>query len=243
MRLVAGDRDGAWSPWLWLRLQPRRRRHPALSPRTRSMKAPARLRSTRRGTGAPAPSSERRGSAAAMAAGSSFDGTNDYVGLPQLGTFYNTALHARGLGAEEPGQERRRDPRNLGRERARCSGSTISPAATSSRSAAASPRYLDSGVNPIVGQWQHLAATFDGTTARYYIDGLQVASRAVSGSVGNSNTWRIGAYGSAPGGFFDGIIDELRDLRPRARADRDPGRPRPAARDRRSRRADQLRAT
>ena len=40
--------------------------------------------------------------------------------------------------------------------------------------------YLDSGRNPIAGQWQHLAATYDGTTARYYIDGTEVASRAVS---------------------------------------------------------------
>ena len=43
--------------------------------------------------------------------------------------------------------------------------------------------YLDSGRNPIAGQWQHLAATFDGTTARFYIDGTEVAaapSRAAS---------------------------------------------------------------
>ena len=47
-------------------------------------------------------------------------------------------------------------------------------------------------------------------TARYYIDGGEVAARAVSGSVGNSNTWRIGAYGGTPGGFFDGSIDDVR---------------------------------
>ena len=70
--------------------------------------------------------------------------------------------------------------------------------------------YLDSGQTPIVGQWQHLSATYDGTTARYYIDGTQVASRSVTGSVGNSNTWRIGAYGRPPGGFFDGLIDDVR---------------------------------
>ena len=38
----------------------------------------------------------------------------------------------------------------------------------------------------------------------------EVASRAVSGSVGNSNIWRIGAYGSSPGGFFDGTVDDVR---------------------------------
>ena len=70
--------------------------------------------------------------------------------------------------------------------------------------------YLDSGHNPIAGQWQHLAATYDGTTARFYIDGVEVASRTVSGGVGTSNIWRIGAYGSAAGGFFDGLIDNVR---------------------------------
>ena len=70
--------------------------------------------------------------------------------------------------------------------------------------------YLNSGHSPVVGQWQHLAATYDGTTARFYIDGAEVASRAFSGSVGASNSWRIGAYGSGPGGFFDGLIDNVR---------------------------------
>ncbi len=70
--------------------------------------------------------------------------------------------------------------------------------------------YLDSGRNPVLGQWQHLAATYDGATARYYVDGVEVASRAFSGSVGNSNTWRIGAYGFGPGNFFDGLVDEVR---------------------------------
>ena len=70
--------------------------------------------------------------------------------------------------------------------------------------------YLDSGVSPTLSQWQHLAATYDGSTARFYVDGAQVASRTVSGGIGSSNTWRIGAYGSVVGGFFDGLIDELR---------------------------------
>ena len=58
------------------------------------------------------------------------------------------------------------------------------------------PNYLDSGVSPALETWQHVAATSDGVTARYYVDGVEVASRALSGSVGTSNTWRIGAYGA-----------------------------------------------
>ena len=42
--------------------------------------------------------------------------------------------------------------------------------------------YLDSGQTPTAGQWQYLSATYDGSTARFYIDGTQVASRSVTGS-------------------------------------------------------------
>ncbi len=70
--------------------------------------------------------------------------------------------------------------------------------------------YLDSGQTPTAGQWQYLSATYDGSTARFYIDGTQVASRSVTGSVGSSNVWRIGAYGSPAGGFFDGLLDNVR---------------------------------
>jgi fibronectin type 3 domain-containing protein len=70
--------------------------------------------------------------------------------------------------------------------------------------------YLDSGQAPVAGQWQNLAATYDGSTARYYIDGTQVASRSVSFPIGSSNVWRIGAYGSPAGGFFDGLVDDVR---------------------------------
>ena len=69
---------------------------------------------------------------------------------------------------------------------------------------------LDSGHNPVLGTWQHLAATYDGSTARYYIDGLEVRFARVGAGAGTSDVWRIGAYGGSPGGFFDGIIDNVR---------------------------------
>ena len=106
------------------------------------------------------------------------------VGLPGLGTFYQTRRSR-----SRPGCRSRAQPRTTSGRRhagpataARCSGSTTSRPATSSRSAATvSSGYLDSGQNPIAGQWQHLAATFDGTTARFYIDGVEVAITAVLG--------------------------------------------------------------
>ena len=70
--------------------------------------------------------------------------------------------------------------------------------------------YLDSGVVPAAGSWQHLAATYDGTTAKFYVNGTLVASKPFTGNVGDSNSWRIGAYGSSPSGFFDGSVDDVR---------------------------------
>ena len=44
---------------------------------------------------------------------------------------------------------------------------------------------------------------------------------AFTGNVGDSNTWRIGAYGSTAGGFFDGLIDDVRIYNRALSADRD----------------------
>jgi hypothetical protein len=51
-----------------------------------------------------------------------------------------------------------------------------------------------------LGQWAHVAATFDGTTGRLYVNGTQVASQAVVGSYApNTDTIQF-----CVGGFFDG---------------------------------------
>ena len=141
--------------------------------------------------------------------GLSFDGADDHVALGSLGTFYNNAFT---LEAWVQKSTAKKDVGVVGSWTGtgpmlwvdHAAGRHYVTLGTSFSS------YLDSGVSPAVGQWQHLAATFDGTTARYYVDGAQVATRAVSGSVGSSNTWRIGAYGAAPGGFFDGLVDDVR---------------------------------
>ena len=58
--------------------------------------------------------------------------------------------------------------------------------------------------------WTHIATTSDGGTLRLYVNGVQVASRAVSGSIEvNSKPLRIGGSTYA-GQFFQGIIDEVR---------------------------------
>lgn len=58
--------------------------------------------------------------------------------------------------------------------------------------------------------WSHLAATYDGTTQRLFVNGTQVATRAQTGSlVGSSGALRIGGN-SIWGEWFAGQIDEVR---------------------------------
>ena len=61
-----------------------------------------------------------------------------------------------------------------------------------------------------IGTWTHLAATFDGSTLRLYVNGMQVSQLAVSGSIATSNgALRIGGN-SIWGEYFSGLIDEVR---------------------------------
>jgi hypothetical protein len=58
--------------------------------------------------------------------------------------------------------------------------------------------------------WTHLAVTYDGTTIRLYVNGTQVATKAVSGSI-NSSTAPLRFGGdSVWGEYFNGLIDEVR---------------------------------
>ena len=58
--------------------------------------------------------------------------------------------------------------------------------------------------------WTHLAATYDGTTTRLYVNGAQVASQAQTGAIATStNPLQIGGD-SFYGQFFQGTIDEVR---------------------------------
>ncbi len=140
----------------------------------------------------------------------SFDGTNDYVGLPALGTFYNIGLHARGLGAEGNDEERRRDRRHVGRQRA---DALDRPSGDAPPAHARRQPLLVSRLGAEPARRAVAASRRHASTARRRAS-TSTAPRwrheTVSGAVGTSNTWRIGAYGSVPGGFFDGVIDEIR---------------------------------
>jgi hypothetical protein len=65
------------------------------------------------------------------------------------------------------------------------------------------------GTALVVNTWTHLAATFDGTMVRLYVNGVQVASQAQTTLLApTTGTLQIGA--NAYGEFFAGRIDEMR---------------------------------
>ena len=63
----------------------------------------------------------------------------------------------------------------------------------------------------IVGQWTHVAATYDGTVMKLYQDGIEVGSLAKTGTIATSTS--VEAWvGANPGNtrYFDGLIDDVR---------------------------------
>jgi len=61
-----------------------------------------------------------------------------------------------------------------------------------------------------VNAWTHLATTYDGTILRMYVNGVQVATRAQTGTIAvSASPLRLG--GNSPfGEFFAGRLDEVR---------------------------------
>jgi hypothetical protein len=61
-----------------------------------------------------------------------------------------------------------------------------------------------------VNTWTHLAATWDGTTLRVYVNGAQVASQAIGSTIlASTSPLRLGGN-SIWGEYFNGKIDEVR---------------------------------
>ena len=71
-------------------------------------------------------------------------------------------------------------------------------------------RLLDGGSTLPAATWTHLASTFDGTTQRLYVNGTQVSSSAVAGTIQTSTSpLKIGGNAIWPE-WFTGLIDEVR---------------------------------
>lgn len=67
----------------------------------------------------------------------------------------------------------------------------------------------DAGVQ--TGQWQHIAATFDGTAMRVFLDGEQIGEMAAQGSINTSTQkYVIGGRTGGSENDFDGAIDDLK---------------------------------
>ncbi len=59
--------------------------------------------------------------------------------------------------------------------------------------------------------WQHIAATYDGTTMRIYVNGTQVTTKSSSVSIANAGSnFIIGNWGGGTDRGFIGMIDEVR---------------------------------
>jgi hypothetical protein len=62
-----------------------------------------------------------------------------------------------------------------------------------------------------LNSWVHLAATYDGTTQRLYVNGVQVATKATTGAIKvSTGALRIGGDTSWSNEWFAGLIDEVR---------------------------------
>jgi fibronectin type 3 domain-containing protein len=84
------------------------------------------------------------------------------------------------------------------------------PSAQLTGSSANDYRMADGASSLPIGAWSHLAATFDGSTLRLFVDGTQVDTVAYSGSlIQSANDVFIGGN-SVWSEWFDGIIDEVR---------------------------------
>jgi PKD repeat protein len=80
------------------------------------------------------------------------------------------------------------------------SGHVSTPSETNTKGTSALP----------VGVWSHLATTYDGTTLRLFVNGVQVSSRALIGSIpADTGVLRIGGNSVWPE-WFRGLIDEVR---------------------------------
>lgn len=72
-------------------------------------------------------------------------------------------------------------------------------------------RHLSKGKQLPINKWTHLAATYDGSSQRLFINGVQVGSRSQTGTISvSANPLRIGGSTVLARRHFKGLIDEVR---------------------------------
>ena len=71
--------------------------------------------------------------------------------------------------------------------------------------------YPDSGGAKLpIGTWAHVAVTFDGTTARFYLNGVQTGSGSFSFGLDTGAALHFGSDDPNGGNAFNGALDEIR---------------------------------
>ncbi|MCP5525484.1 MAG: putative Ig domain-containing protein [Verrucomicrobiales bacterium] len=82
--------------------------------------------------------------------------------------------------------------------------------ATITRPASGCSSVVPSGVRPEIGEWHHVVGTYDGTTARVYVDGeLRNSSATVAANYsGTARGTRIGGDRASTANSFAGLVDE-----------------------------------
>ena len=145
-----------------------------------------------------------------------FDGTQDYLDADDIadlnGSFSISAwVKHDGTGGIREIVSKRNNPFTRGYS-LRLTG-TDRPSMVWTNSAAI-PQYLTApvGVEIPADEWHHIAATFDGTTARLYVDGVEARSTtSFVAPTGNSEHLMVGAANYlSPVNYMDGTIDEVR---------------------------------
>ncbi len=82
---------------------------------------------------------------------------------------------------------------------------------SSTINAGGADRQLAGGPQPPLGTWTHLAATYDGSTQRLYVNGQLVGTRAQAGDIlVSGGKLRIGGNSISTNEYFTGYIDEVR---------------------------------
>jgi hypothetical protein len=61
-----------------------------------------------------------------------------------------------------------------------------------------------------IGTWAHVAVTFDGTTARFYLNGVQTGSGSFSFGLDKEAAVHFGSDDPNGGNAFNGALDEIR---------------------------------
>jgi hypothetical protein len=66
----------------------------------------------------------------------------------------------------------------------------------------------EDNIMPLDQEWHHLSGTYDGTTIRWYGDGVQVGSTARV--IDTQDNVQVGKRGHDAGGYWPGLVDEFR---------------------------------